>query len=60
LRFDNEIKETSSNKAKVTRWKIYSRFSIARIQMGQKIHGALLTASTQFMRKRVMDVYMEN
>jgi hypothetical protein len=23
------------------------------------IHGALLTASTQFMRKRTMDVYME-
>jgi hypothetical protein len=28
--------------------------------MGQKIHGALLTASTQFMRKRTMDVYLEN
>jgi hypothetical protein len=28
--------------------------------MGQKIHGALLTASTQFMRKRSMNVYMEN
>jgi hypothetical protein len=28
--------------------------------MGQKIHGAILTASTQFMRKRTMDVYMEN
>jgi hypothetical protein len=27
--------------------------------MGQKIHGALLTASTQFMRKRAMDVYIE-
>jgi hypothetical protein len=24
------------------------------------IHGALLTASTRFMRKRTMDVYMEN
>jgi hypothetical protein len=32
----------------------------ARIQMGQKIQGALLTASTQFMRKRAMDVYVEN
>jgi hypothetical protein len=28
--------------------------------MGQKIHGALLTASTQYMRKWAMDVYMEN
>jgi hypothetical protein len=31
-----------------------------RIQIGQKIHGALLAASMQFMRERVMDVYMEN
>jgi hypothetical protein len=28
--------------------------------MEQKIHSALLTASTQFMRKRTMNVYMEN
>jgi hypothetical protein len=35
-------------------------FHIARIQIGPKIHGALLTASTQFMRERAMDVYMEN
>jgi hypothetical protein len=28
--------------------------------MERKIHSALLTASTQFMRKRMMNVYMEN
>jgi hypothetical protein len=28
--------------------------------MGRKIHSALLTVSTQFMRKRTMNVYMEN
>jgi hypothetical protein len=37
-----------------------SYFEIARIHIGQKIHGALLTASSQFMRKRAMDVDMEN
>jgi hypothetical protein len=37
-----------------------SYFETARIHIGQKIHGALLTTSTQFMRKRAMDVYMEN
>jgi hypothetical protein len=31
-----------------------------RIHIGQKIHDALLTASTQFMREWAMDVYMEN
>jgi hypothetical protein len=25
-----------------------------------KIHGTLVTASSQFMRERAMDVYMEN
>jgi hypothetical protein len=40
----------------------YSRsyFETARIHIGPKIHGVLLIASTQFMRKRAMDVYMEN
>jgi hypothetical protein len=37
-----------------------SYFETARIHIGQKINGALLTASTQFVRKRAMDVYMEN
>jgi hypothetical protein len=32
----------------------------ARIQIRQKIHGALLTASTQFIRKQAMNVYMKN
>jgi hypothetical protein len=37
-----------------------SYFKTARIHKGQKIHDALPTASTQFMREWVMDVYMEN
>jgi hypothetical protein len=36
-----------------------SYFETARIHIGQKIHDALLTASTQFMREWAMDVYME-
>jgi hypothetical protein len=37
-----------------------SYFETARIHIGQKIHDALLAASTQFMREWAMDVYMEN
>jgi hypothetical protein len=37
-----------------------SYFEAARIHKGQKIHDALPTASTQFMREWAMDVYMEN
>jgi hypothetical protein len=59
---DNKITATFFQQGKGYKGGRHTRlhFSIARIQMGQKIHGALLTASTQFMRKRAMDVYMKN
>jgi hypothetical protein len=37
-----------------------SYFETAKIHIGQKIHDALLTASTQFTREWAVDVYMEN
>jgi hypothetical protein len=61
-RFNNKIRANFFQQGKGYKDGRYTRlhFSAARIQIGQKIHGALLTASTQFMKKRAMDVYMEN
>jgi hypothetical protein len=60
-RFDNKIRATSFNKAKVTKWKIYSLIFLGSENSGgAKDTWALLTASTQFMRTWAMDVYMEN
>jgi hypothetical protein len=38
----------------------HSYFETTRIHKGQKIHDALPTASTQFMREWAMDVFIEN
>jgi hypothetical protein len=46
---------------RLQRWKIYSLTLLdSENSDGKKIHGALLTASTQFMRKQTMNVYMKN
>jgi hypothetical protein len=60
-RFDNKIGVTLSDEERLQSGR-YTRsyFETARIHIGQKIHDALLTASTQFMREWAMDVYMEN
>jgi hypothetical protein len=61
-RFDNKIRAHFFQQGKGYKGGRYTRlhFSIARIQIRQKIHDALLTALTQFMRKQAMDVYMKN
>jgi hypothetical protein len=61
-RFDNKIRAIPSNMTRVTKGARHIRLhlSTTRIQLGQKIYGALLTASTPLMRKRAMNVYVKN
>jgi hypothetical protein len=60
-RFNIKIRAIPSNKTRVTKGERHIRlhFSTSRIQIGQKIHGALLIASTQLMREQEMNVHIE-